>query len=222
MTDSDDALKRAYAAARRERQRRLETPPPDPDALAKALDGTAPEEERIAALEQALAAGAGDELALLQAAGAGMPARSSMREWSRWRWPAATAAAAVLVVAVGLTRGSGPMAGGASENDAAPVFREGERTDGLTILSPVGTLATASALEVTWRAVPGAVRYDVELLTDAGAVLARFTTRDTVFRMNGRVAPASANEATGWWVVATRPDGQVRRSDLRLFRRSPK
>ena len=222
MSEPDDLLQRAYAAARQSRQRQRVSDRPAPEVLAQALDGAMSEAERITTLELALAAGAADELALLQATSAGAPSRPV----SRWRWPtvsvtAAAAAAAVVVVTIGLVRVNEPATGGASRPDAAPVFRDGERADGITLLTPSGTLATADSLAASWRAVPGAVRYDIEWLSDAGDVVARFSTRDTVFRSDARAAVDGAAGATGWWVVATLPDGRVRRSDLQLFRRVP-
>jgi hypothetical protein len=68
------------------------------------------------------------------------------------------AAAALLVVIVGYVA-----------NDREPPLRDepsstvGYRTEQLMVISPVGDVAVAPS-ELTWAAVPGAARYDVEVL----------------------------------------------------------
>jgi hypothetical protein len=221
--ENDSDLRLAYAAAQRERRRQGVVSSPEPEAIAAAISGALPHAERRRILEQTLSSGAGDDLALLHSVsvgehrterhGTGARTRAASL-WHRWRLPAA--AAAVLVVAVTV-----PVLRRSSATDKAvgtgePVFRSGAGANEVVVL-PTAAGIRPSSLVARWRAVPSAIRYDVELLDDAGNVVVQFETRDTVLSVGTLAGTREFPSATGWLIVATLPDGTVRRSTLQLF-----
>lgn len=82
-------------------------------------------------------------------------------------------------------------------------------------LSPAsGAELSSGPIDFSWRAVPGARSYLLELLTPDGATLATRRTTDTTVTMTDvRLAPGDYR----WWVSA-RLDGGERRSPARRLR----
>jgi hypothetical protein len=88
---------------------------------------------------------------------------------------------------------------------------------GVVVLVQPGREARAGdALTFAWQAVPGASRYELELLDAGGGVLASAATTDTTVS-----PPAARSLPPGdyrWWVRATTPDARSLRSALRPLR----
>ena len=77
--------------------------------------------------------------------------------------------------------------------------------------------ATEPLRTLTWRAVPGALGYMVEVRRDDGTLVFRSASPDTVFA----VADTIATRTTGtiyWGVTVVLPDGTERRSSTRRLR----
>jgi hypothetical protein len=74
-----------------------------------------------------------------------------------------------------------------------------------------------SALTLVWHRVPGATRYDVELLDASGATLHQATARDTSLIVPPTVR-LSAGAEHRWWVRAVLADGREIRSNIETFR----
>ena len=210
---SDEELRALYAAHAADSP---DTPHPDPDELADAALGRGSPEVRLGVFDHALTcARCRKELDLLETAAD--TGRTLQRRAFQTR--AILAAAAAIVVAVGLSLTSGSLKElwrspateserGASADDSRP------RT--ITLVSPAGAVAPGATPRLAWRSVPGVTSYTVEVVGDSGLVL-RTETTDTVL--------ASASLARGrnyqWRVSATAPDGTIWRSpfpDLRTSR----
>ncbi len=191
--------------------------PPSPEALHDALVGRLPEAERVRVLDQAARTAEGRrELAMLRvalgAAEESWPAREPVRPASWWLRPT-TAAAAAALLAAGLGGGMWWRMMHASPN--APAAADPLRSAGaearVTLVAPVVDAAAGTTPTLVWRAVPGALGYDVEVLAPDGAVRHAARTRDTVLALPAAAVPA-AGTAYDWWVRARMPDGATRRS----------
>lgn len=191
----------------------------EPETLLALARGELPPEERPALLDRVMASAAcREELALLRTVvvaergelpaavspdpPAGGPAADPTilplhegaaprppraRPWARFGLPLAAAAALALAVGVpSLLR-----------DDAEPVMRG----DGapVALVAPGAEAAPAEARTFTWRAVPGAARYDFELLAGDGAVLHERTGADTVVVLPAAVVLAPGAEYR--WLV---------------------
>jgi hypothetical protein len=194
-----DAYRRGVAA--RTPISRASCPTPDQLRALSEMEGDV--EGRLLVLDHVMACAAcAPEFALLQAvrAARGQPA-GRVRLVSKW-----TAIAAGAVVAIG---GSALVGRWTLDRSRADVGRGGTSataaTAGVGLLPP--SADSSGGVAFRWRAVTGAVRYDVEVL-DRGSLVVRRTTADTAV-----VVPlAAARQATEWWVRATTADGAERRS----------
>jgi hypothetical protein len=211
---------------------------PPPEALLDALAGRLPEEERVRLIDQASRTAEGRrELATLRVAlGAAEaawpesaaderrstdpaspdPASPATRRRAAWWLRPGTAAAAALLLATGLGGGMWWRMMHASPNAPAGAdpMRAGpaEGAEPRLSLAPAAVATRAgAATTLAWRAVPGAVDYDVEVLTADGAVLHAARTRDTTLALPASALPAPGATAR-WWVRARAADGTTRRS----------
>ena len=135
-------------------------------------------------------------------AGGAPPARA-VRGSSWWR-SSGLAAAAVLVVAVGLVT---------RQRGAEREVMRGDQA-GVRLIAP-GTAAPATASpRFVWHAVHGATGYELELLDPADEPIYTATVADTV-----HVLPSGTSLRPGvtyhWMVRAGLPDGSVRSSEAR-------
>ncbi len=128
------------------------------------------------------------------------PTARPVIRWTRW---VPLAAAAVLVLAVGLPT--------LREPEAPPVVRSSDPGE-IVMHGPVAARAGA-ALTLAWGPVAGADAYRVEVTDTLGVVLHTETTGDTMVVVRAEVLPAGSG-AFDWLVVARRADGNERRSPL--------
>ena len=126
-----------------------------------------------------------------------------------WRKFAPMAIAASLALVVGTETWRRSAAG------EAPVMR-GEDS-GVTVVSPAGEIAAVAPLTFAWRPVPGARRYDLEVLNADGNVVFSAETRDTVVT-GARPETILPGSEYRWWVRAVLEDGAQPRSEPRSFR----
>lgn len=232
---NDDELRRAYAALRRQRaaQRHApDAPPgPHPDALWSAVAGDLEPGERVRILDEALRSGAGDDLALVHslhtAARAASPTAASTtvrrRGVGRW-WPVAAAAALAASVSVPLLRSEARV--GEAAADAARAITtdtttsarfRGATASGPALVAPAPSAPPHDTTAFVWHTVAHAMRYELELLDDAGRTVARVTTTDTTARLPVDLTVSERARVNGWWVTVTLPDGRTGRSELRLL-----
>ena len=166
---------------------------PSPEALQAVAERAGPEEERLAVLEHVAAcAGCQRELALLAQVAAGRPAARRSPVPVRW-----LAAAAVVALAFAGVRSL------ATRGREAPVMRGDEPA--VTLVAPVGQVAAGAAgLLFVWHPVPGATRYQVEVMGPDDELVATATVRDTVMAQ-----PDGLQAGIGyrWRVTALRADG---------------
>ena len=208
----DEDLRAAYAARLRE-----PAPPhgpdcPEPDALLAALNGEGPEADRLRTLDHALACAAcRPQLALLHAVSRGAAeARPAAARLAVWRRLAPLAAAASIVVAAGVI-GLGQWRQGPGDD----VTRAGDAAD-VTLVAPAAAGAVAAGpATFVWRAVPGALRYTLEVYAADGTVLVGIAAEDTTLATTLAGVPAGEHR---WAVRAHMSDGSERRSEARALR----
>ena len=183
---------------------------PAPERLLALVEARGPEAERIADLNHVMACPfCHPELGLLDAVnqsgahGAGARQRGIVARW-------AAAAAVIFVIGGGallLTRAR------IDSHRAAPDIERSGGDAGAVVLAearvvPSPTGAPAPEWRLSWRPVPGATRYDVEVLRpDNSVVFSRRTTDTTIV-----AAVPGARAGTTWWVRAELPGGSELRS----------
>jgi hypothetical protein len=201
----DETLRAAYAARERARAERAASGP-SADAvtveqLLALVEGRGSEAERLATLDRVMASpelrAEYDVLRAAWKATEASNARANASSANAWRWRAA--AGALLVVGVG---GWLTLANRASRGD--DVMRG--RVEASSPL--VATVTAGDSLRLTWNATRDARDYRVELLDDAGEVVAGRQGTDTTATWS-RPAVARARRA---WVRTTRVDGSVQTS----------
>jgi hypothetical protein len=159
------------------------------------MERTGSEASRLATLDHVMSCSAcKQEFELLRAIRAAERVNADV---SRPRRSAAPwLAAAVVVIAAGaltLTQlqrsGSNPTRGASSSD--------------ITLVGPVNG-------SLVWRAIPDAVRYDVEIIDASGTTIFHAQVADTT------VAPPTSlpGAPSSWWVRATLRDGSERRSAI--------
>lgn len=185
-----EELRTAYANLLAERDR-----PGDecvsPDALLAVVEGSASESERLATLRHVGACRTcRAELDLLRTA---RDAATRTREPAAGR-PRWAAAAAILLLAGGIavwqaTRETGP----APLRDASSAS--------VQLVAPADEAVASLPVQLVWSAVPGAIRYEVEILGPDGGVALAVETTDTVVVVSqaGALVPGVAYR---WWVEA--------------------
>jgi hypothetical protein len=188
MTDArDDPLRALYAAGVAAESLASH---PEPEAIAAAVEGRGPEAERLRTLGHiTVCPQCRRDFDLLRSA---HHAGRELVAHTWWVRGGALAAAAVLILAIGLTvrfRASAPI-------DRSVTPGGGARS--IDLVGPPRGALTTVAPELTWRAVSGAGSYRVEVLDGTGAVIARRDTPDTVL-----AAPSLRPGRTyRWWVRA--------------------
>jgi len=177
---------------------------PAPETLLAAVEQSGSEEERLRTINHAMTcAECGEELELL---------RSSRIVRERSRLPRFSfAIAASLVVAVGL--GYYALMRGQASTGARDLMRGASDVE---LVSPTND-ETVALRVLTWRAVPSARDYTVEIRREDGSVVARSVSKDTVFSVSDSIAAATTGTIY-WGVTATLPDGTERRSATRRLR----
>jgi hypothetical protein len=204
---NDDRLRQAYARHLATRATAGRDGCVAPEALLALVERTGTEADRLATLDHAMACDAcRRDLELLRSVvrADGSLARRGLAWWGA---PQLAAAAVLLIVAgtVGgmLLRGS-----------------DGARFRGppdVVLVSPIGDVAATEPVTLTWRAVPGTIRYDLDLLTAGGDSVFVAQTTDTAIalRLGGRLVPGGEYV---WSVRALRMDGSQAAAEPRRFR----
>ncbi|HEX7050970.1 MAG TPA: fibronectin type III domain-containing protein [Longimicrobiales bacterium] len=174
---------------------------PPPEALRALVERDGPEAGRLRTLDHVMGcAHCRPEFELLRTVAATHPppARSS-------RTGLAAAAAIALVIGAATIWRLG---------DGAPEVMRGAG-DVVETVAPAGALRRAPTA-VVWRAVPEALRYEVEIADDEGGAVFSATTRDTAAAI-----PTASGLTPGtdyfWWVEAVLADGRRLRSEPRRF-----
>ncbi len=221
---TEDELARAYDALRRRRQAHPTADLPSVEAIQALSEHRAPVSEREALLERVLESGASDELALLHSAASSGAAPLSSASTSgastrpsplRW-WPAAVAAALLVVVGLPISRRAATDGTDASREE--PRFRGAESTSAPRLLLPTGDATLISGQSFVWRPVLNATEYAIEILDSNGALLATFTATDTTMTLPANIPDTQRVQARGWTVTARLRDGRTLRSGLGLLR----
>ncbi|AMW06075.1 hypothetical protein [Gemmatimonas phototrophica] len=220
----DDELKQAWAALQAQRRTANDPsrPAPLPEVVEAALDGTLSADERERVLEDLLTKGRSNELRLLHtmrhAANESTISvhRPPAPTWRRW-WPAA--AAATLMVAVGLPTWRAQRTETASASDSA-TYRSAT-ADAVQLIAPASGVtwsgSGADTLRVIWHPVLNAVSYRVELLDANGRVVASREVAGDTTALLPTPADGSTTAAAGWWVYASLANAREVRSELRLL-----
>lgn len=199
----DDTLRAAYRAGGGGDA--PDTAHPTPEALAAAAEGRDSEDVRLITLSHvATCAQCRRDFDLLWATDrAGRQLMTARRRaWTAAALAVTLVAAAVIVVVVPGSRHV-PLVGRAVGADSAENPERG--TPGAT--SPIALIAP-----LVWHAVPGATRYDVEILDETGSPVFHTTTADTTVA----IPALDAGRRYRWWVRAT-ADGTHWRSPFAEF-----
>jgi hypothetical protein len=207
---SDDRLRELYATALTGKSAGAAGEHPAPEALAELVRREGSEEARLATLDHVMrCAECRRELDLLRSVErAGVESGAAGRAGGRraWLMPAALAASVLLAVGVGRT----VLRSGGDDTT------RGDGHSAVVLVQPGREARAGDALTFSWRPVPGASRYEIELLDAGGGVVASAATPDTtVSSVATRALPPGDYR---WWVRATTPDARSLRSALRPLR----
>lgn len=209
---TDEQLRGAYGQALGARGAPDRARCVSPEALRDLAGRKGPEADRMATLDHAMGCPVcREEFELLRsieiADRRGMRGAIGRIPWTR---VASIAAAASVVLALTLEPGRRLWQRG----DGGPMRGAG---DAVTVVAPANDAALgADPATFVWRAVPGARRYTLELLTPDGAVAASRETTDTTVTLAAQ--PALAPGEYRWWLLAVVDDGTERRSEMRRLR----
>jgi len=227
MTDA--RLRELYARTTASVAKRDTDTHADPEALLALVRREGPEEERLALLDHVMACDScRGELELLRAVeqaggsssgtipfpmrgGAAAADDARHRPLSRWRGFVPVAAAASLLLAVGI--GVGVQRGG--DREPADVMRGA--ADEVALVAPAAELRAGGPVTFAWRPVPGARRYELEVVDAGGTAVFSTRTTDTLVVLNDatRLAPGVDYR---WWVRAVTDGGAQPRSPMRRLR----
>jgi len=204
---SEERLRQLYSAAVAGRSRAEGHPAPEAIAALARREGS--EAGRLATLDHVMGCGECRRdfnlLRTVQRAGveSGVAPSGARRSWFM---PVALAAS--LLLAIGIGR--------AALQVRSDDTTRGRETGAVTLVRPGTDAAAGEALTFTWRPVPGAQRYELELLDAGGNVVASAATGDTATAPQAvrTLAPGEYR----WWVRATTSDARVLRSALRPLR----
>ncbi len=210
---TDEALREAYQRALEARRVSSREPCVAPEAMVSLLRGEGAEEQRLEALDHVMGCGAcRSEFELLRSmeqAGAGTAERARpavLQIPRRIAVPLALAASLILLVTVG-------------QRLRSPEGTDVERgsMDGVTLLGPPAEIAAGTSPTFTWKPVPGAQSYELEVLDEKGAVVWGAKTTETSVTMSGPVLMVPG-KSYRWWVRTTTASGNQRASAVRSLR----
>jgi hypothetical protein len=184
-----------------------------PDAILALVLREGSEEDRLATLDHVMSCdacyrdyqwlSAADEAGLETERTAATPERRTI--WRRT--PLALAASLAALVGAGVILSNALRPG--------PEPERGAGTD-LTLIAPRAGASAAAPIAFTWRSLPGASRYVLEIQRTDGSVVLADTTADTVLVLHeiGQL-PSSTYR---WWVREVTDGSEPRSSDLRNLR----
>jgi hypothetical protein len=176
----------------------------DEERILALVERRGSEDQRLATLDHVMACDACREefellRAIVESHESVFARRRRVRMPTMRQWLPIAAALALVVGAVSLWQ--------VRERRAPSVLRGA--VDSLAVVEPLGGAAIGPQRFV-WRAVEGAVAYDLEVLQSDGTVLATAETRDTVIVLR---EPWTETPTTyRWWVTARLLDGSTLRS----------
>lgn len=207
---SDDRLRELYTLAQAGRPAGRGGEHPTPETIAALVRREGPEEARLVTLDHVMScADCRRDFDLLRAVersgvDSGVAGRAGGRR--AWLMPAALAASFLLAVGLGRT----VLRSGGDDTT------RGDSHGAVVLVQPGREARAGDALTFSWRAVPGASRYEIELLdADGGVVVSAATPDTTVSSAATRALPPGDYR---WWVRATTPDARSLRSALRPLR----
>ena len=178
-----------------------------PEALLGVVERSGSEHDRTVTINHAMScADCAEELELL---------RSTRITREHARIPRGIALAASIVLLIGL--GYFGVVRSRSAGVVDDLTRSGAGDVQLVVPVPDGN---ARARTFTWRSVPGALSYTMELRRDDGTVITRASTADTVLTIPDSLRTAPHDFAY-WVVVARLTDGAELRSAMRRIRIDP-
>ena len=210
---TDEALREAYERALDARRVTGREACVSPEAMLSLLRREGSEEQRLETLDHVMGCGAcRSEFELLRSieqAGVAATERAThavLQFPRRFAVPLALAASLILVVTVGQRL---RMAGGADV--------ERGRTDGITLLGPPPEISPGTSPTFAWKPVPGAERYELEVLDEKGTVVFGAKTSETSVTISDPLLSAPG-KSFHWWVRATTASGDQRASAARSLR----
>lgn len=210
---TDEGLREAYQRALDARRVSGRERCLAPEAMLSVLRQEGSEEQRLEVLDHVMGCHeCRSEFELLRAmeeagAGATQPAASILGpSLRRFAAPLALAASLILVVTV-------------AHRLRTPVGSDVERgtADGITLLGPSAEIDEATAPTFAWKPVPGARRYELEVLDERGALVWGAKTSETSVTLSDpRLLPPG--KTYRWWVRTTNESGAQRASPVRSLR----
>lgn len=215
---TDEGLRELYERALTERGVPERAGCVSPAAILALVRREGAEEQRLATLDHVLACAAcRGEFELLRAielAGeqAGVVSAPARRSWANRGWrqvaPLALAASVLLAVGVGVWQRVGRHEGPEVERGVP---------DAVTLVAPAADATASAPVSFVWRAVPGARRYQLEVLDAGGTPVYALSTGDTVVTLPDMRRLARGAEYR-WWVRASDDAGFQRASPMRRLR----
>ena len=199
MTEMNDPeLQAAYREILRDRPAGRASCPPV-EAIGAIVERRGAEMERLATLDHVMNCGACQaEFDLIQATAAGQPLPARRYSTSL----AAAASIALLVSAAMLFRAVKARDGGDETMRGA--------SDAIELVTPRGETGSRP-VSFVWRAVPGVVRYGLEVFNAAGDPVYTTEVRDTAAVLPGDTRLV-AGETYHWWVLVRTSEGAEVRS----------
>lgn len=211
---TDDRLRDAYGRAIEARAVAARARCVSPEALLALVRREGREVERLATLDHAMnCAACREEFELLRSIerAGGDDVRQAV-EGIRWKRNLSMAIAASAILAIGIGTGRQVL-----DPDDGDIMRSGA-SDEIGLVAPAvsASLRAGGAVTFTWRSVPGAPSYVLELLDADGEVAWTGLTRDTTLSMP--IADLLPPGAYHWTVRARSEDGRELRSVARPMR----
>ena len=204
---TDERLRELYTTALAGRSLAAGPSHPSPEALAALARREGPEEARLATLDHVMSCAECrrefDLLRAIERAGSHTGGTAARRTWFV---PAALAASVLLAVGIGRQ----------ALRSASEDTPRGSDGGTIALVQPGAEASAGQSVVFAWHPVPGASRYELELLDAGGGLAASATTADT------SAAPEAARSLPPgeyrWWVRATTADARSLRSAIRPLR----
>jgi hypothetical protein len=198
---TDERLRELYESAVDARTSGTRAECPDPERLLALARREGSEDERLRTLDHAMSCGeCMRELALLraieQAGAGGLGSRATAPRAASFSWrravPLALAASVVLAVGISLRQRTTDVRSDDVERGGGPASLVVHGASDLTVRQ-------GDTLTFAWRPIPGASRYLVEVLDDAGRAVMTQPSSDTLLVLRDLAALTPGREYR-WWV----------------------
>lgn len=208
---TDEKLREAYQRAQAARRAPDRERCAAPEAMLAVIRREGPEDGRLETLDHVMACPACraefDLLRTLEQAGAEAEPAAA-KPGRRWGWTSSVALAAALLLGIGAAlKLSGRDDGGVERGSG----------DAVTLVAPPAEIEAGAPVTFSWQPVPGATRYELELLDEKGSVVFTKTTEATSAALDdaSRLAPGATYR---WWVRAAVGSSEPRASSMRTLR----